>query len=279
MAEDAASPEEGEDFGHVPDGWRVVRLGQVADLCSGGTPSKQRPDFWDGKIPWASPKDLKRPRLADTEDHISEAGLSDGSRLVQAGAIFIVVRGMILARDVPVALAMVPMAFNQDMKAIVARSEIDSEFLLYGLSAYKSRLLHHIGSAAHGTKRISTSAIENFQLPMPPLAEQRAIAKMLRTVQQAKEATEKILVATRQLKQSLMRHLFTYGPVPFAQADRVAIKESEIGQVPEHWRLTKLGDIGRIGVTVHPSGMSFGQGKPVRCATTASCKYSSTLFP
>ena len=170
------------EIGPMPEQWELVRLAEVAQLYSGGTPSKQRPDFWAGAIPWASPKDLKQPRLSDVEDHISKAGLEDGSRLAPSGTVFIVVRGMILSRDVPVALTMVPMAFNQDMKAIVSGARLNSEYLLTASTAHKRALFPEISSAAHGTKRIGTSAIENFLLPLPPLREQRQIAAMLLTV-------------------------------------------------------------------------------------------------
>lgn len=197
------------ELGPVPTHWEVVRLADVAQLYSGGTPSKQRSDFWQGAIPWASPKDLKQPRLFDVEDHISPAGLEAGSRLAPAGAVFIVVRGMILSRDIPVALAMVPMAFNQDMKAIVAGNRVNREYLLAALTRHKGALLHEIGSAAHGTKRIGTSAIEGFPLPLPPPEDQERIAAAILAIDKKIEREEGRLRALGCLFDSLLHNLMT----------------------------------------------------------------------
>lgn len=265
MGEMLAPAVDGPNSPPLPHDWRITRLGEIAELASGGTPSKSRPEFWKGTIPWASPKDLKRPRLYDAEDHISEAGLKDGSRIVEPGTLFVVVRGMILARDLPVAIVKVPMAFNQDMKAVIPGPEVDGEFLLYAFQQHKPSLLPEIGTSAHGTRRISTSAIESFRFPLPPLPEQRAIAHVLRTVQRAKEATEKVVAATRQLKASLARHLFTYGPVPVDQADRVKLKETEIGAIPEHWEIKLLGELISSGPQngLYKPESSYGSGTPI----------------
>jgi type I restriction enzyme S subunit len=69
----------------------------------------------------------------------------------------------------------------------------------------------------------------------------------LRTVQGAKEACERLLAATRQLKQSLLHHLFTYGPVPFDRADQVPLKQTEIGEFAGRWTTARLGEYAVIG--------------------------------
>jgi type I restriction enzyme S subunit len=180
-------------------------LTTVADLYSGGTPSKARSDYWEGDIPWASPKDMKRPRLVDTIDHISSVAAQSGSRLVPAGSIFVVIRGMILARDIPLCIATREMAFNQDMKAIVARSGVSPDYLYYALLARKSDLLRAISTSAHGTRRISSSAVEDLVVPIPvDEADQERIASTLRALDERRLLSQQAAARLAELFEALL---------------------------------------------------------------------------
>ena len=197
------------EIGPVPESWEVKRIADVCKLVSGGTPSKGNPAFWNGSIPWASPKDMKQSRLSDAEDHISQAGRDDGSRQAPAGSIFVVIRGMILMRDVPIAQAVVPMAFNQDMKALVEHRGISSDFLLYSLQRARERLLQKVGSSAHGTRTLMTSAVEQLPIGVPKQSEQEAISKAVKLTETKESSHKRTAERLQELFRTLLHQLMT----------------------------------------------------------------------
>jgi type I restriction enzyme S subunit len=197
------------DIGPIPQSWEVVTLEEVCSFLSGGTPSKKNAEFWVGSIPWVSPKDLKRPRLTDVVDHISDAALADGSVLAPAGSVFVVIRGMILARDVPVALAEVPMAFNQDTKAIIPGSRVVPDFLLYALEAFKRNLFQKVGRSAHGTMTLMSSEIARFLIPLPDGETQKQIADAIHVTERKAESHWRKHAALSGLFRTLLHELMT----------------------------------------------------------------------
>ena len=167
-----------------PKGWPANRLRDLVDFQSGGTPSKARDDYWQGDVPWVSPKDMKRLALYDAIDHISSLVLAETSlKLVPAGSVLIVVRGMILAHTVPVAEARVPLTVNQDMKALISKGAIHSTYLLWMLQVCHDRLLSQVTTAAHGTKKLDTARLEEMIIPVPPTAMQQAFEANVRRME------------------------------------------------------------------------------------------------
>jgi type I restriction enzyme, S subunit len=157
-----------------PKGWQVKKLIELTKFQSGGTPSKSRGDLWIGTLPWVSPKDMKVVEISDSIDHVSDAVLTETNlKLVPVGSLLIVVRGMILVHTVPVAQTSVPVVINQDMKALIPNSAVDSSYLLWALKVQHARILALVDTAAHGTKKLDTSKIEALEIPVPPIEMQR----------------------------------------------------------------------------------------------------------
>ena len=89
----------------------VVLLRELADLKSGGTPSKSREDYWNGQIPWISGKTLHDLYLTDSDLYLTEAGLAAGSNLAPVGASLILVRGMSILQEIRIGLVVLPVVF------------------------------------------------------------------------------------------------------------------------------------------------------------------------
>lgn len=178
---DVPMKDSGVDWlGNVPAHWDVVPLKHLVELKSGGTPSKANLNYWDGEIPWASAKDLKVEKLHSTIDCITHNALEAGAAsLVQSGAILVVVRGMILARMFPVVETLVPMAINQDLKAVLPGKRLRATFLAWLLRGSADESLLRLDEAGHGTKALRMDAWTSMQLPVPPLEEQAEISEFI----------------------------------------------------------------------------------------------------
>lgn len=162
-----------EWLGDVPAHWVIKPLKYLMSLTSGGTPSRDNLSYWDGAVPWASSKDLKKDDLDDTQDHITQKALDDGAaELVPPGSILTVVRGMILLHTFPVVVARVPMAINQDLKAILPTAAITADFLAWLLRGASDEVLSRTDEAGHGTKVLRMDSWLAMQVPVPPEREQ-----------------------------------------------------------------------------------------------------------
>lgn len=169
-------------LGDIPRHWGVRRMKFLVRMLGGMTPNKGAAQFWGGRIPWVSPKDMKVREIADTQDHITVAALRETNiSLVKHPAVLIVVRGMILARTFPTAITRVPVTLNQDMKALIPKSELNADFLVSLLTGVQRELLNLVEEAGHGTRCLRTDSWANFSIPLPPVSEQLRINEYLRS--------------------------------------------------------------------------------------------------
>lgn len=157
----------------VPEGWERRPLHQCARLLSGGTPTKSRPEFWEGTIPWASSGELTKMRVRRTTLNITEEALESGSRLVPSETILAVVRGMSLAKEFRIGLTARSMAFNQDLKAVLAFPGVDALLLYHTLEAQRDQIRDRAGEASHGTKKLESAVLSDLPIMVPPVTLQR----------------------------------------------------------------------------------------------------------
>ncbi|HCG5281394.1 restriction endonuclease subunit S [Vibrio fluvialis] len=179
----------------LPSSWEWCRLGQIGYDLGGGTPSKSNSKYWDGEIPWVSPKDMKVDFIESAIDTVTEKAIKETTiKLIPKNSLLMVVRGMILAHSFPVALTNKDVVINQDMKALVF-SNIDPHYLLTVMKATKTTFTDLVDRSSHGTCKLISDKLWNVTLAIPPLNEQKKINIML----------EQIMDICEQLKQGIRK--------------------------------------------------------------------------
>jgi type I restriction enzyme S subunit len=167
-------------LGDIPLHWKVVALRFLVSAISGATPDTGTAEYWDGQIPWVSPKDMKKDLIEDSQEHVSDIALSASAlRLIEPGAVLIVVRGMILAHSFPTAINTRAITINQDMKALRCVPALNPYFLRAYLDGYEEHIVSLTDSSAHGTRKLETETIGRLDILVPPLAEQLQIVEHL----------------------------------------------------------------------------------------------------
>ncbi len=153
----------------IPENWKWVRIAEIIDYdLGGGTPSKQKPSYWNGNIPWMSVKDyVNNPSgINDTLEKITEEGLKNSSsNLIPAGNIIVCTRvglGKIAINNVNIAI-------NQDLRALILSKYINKNYFIY----YYNRI--NIVGKGTTVKGIKREELLNFVFPLPPLKEQKRI--------------------------------------------------------------------------------------------------------
>jgi type I restriction enzyme, S subunit len=182
-------------------------LASCGTLLTGGTPSRAKPAFWNGSIPWISAKSLKQFDLVDSEDRVTESGAKTITT-VPAGSVLFVVRGMSLAKEFRVGVAARPVTFNQDLRALVPGENIDGRYLARFLQAHTAQVLRLVDEASHGTKRLTSDRFESIPVPVPALSEQRRIATILDKADALRAKRRSALAKLDTLAESIFLSMF-----------------------------------------------------------------------
>jgi type I restriction enzyme S subunit len=232
-------------------------LGSCVRFLSGGTPSKARPEFWNGDIPWVSSGEMIASRIQDTPLHISEDGAHQGSRLVPPNTVLIVVRGMSLAKEFRVSMTQREVAFNQDLKALECEKNVDPEFLYYALLAQRDYIRELASEASHGTKRLETNVLAAFQLPVPKaIRTQRRMAAILSAYDDLIENNRRRMALLESLARRLHREWFDQLRCPGCENTRF------VDYLPRGWEKRRLDQCAQFlsGGTPSKARAEFWQG-------------------
>lgn len=164
-------------FDPLPPSWSVAPLAALGAWRGGGTPAKDVAAFWTGgAIPWVSPKDMKQFTIHDAEDRITrEAVEGSATNVVEAGSVLIVTRSGILRRILPVAVNEVPVAINQDLKALELHDGIESRYVAWALRRFEQEILHKCVKGGTTVQSVVFPKLLQFEVPLAPAAEQSRI--------------------------------------------------------------------------------------------------------
>jgi type I restriction enzyme S subunit len=196
--------------------------------------------------------------IRDSESRVTVKGSVNGTRLVPENTILFVVRGMSLAQEFRIGVTRVPVTFNQDLKAICPSRDLVPLYLAYTLKALTPQIMSIVDEASHGTRRLATDALARLEIPIPPLDEQRCIAGILEAFDDKIELNRRMNHTLEVIARAIFKSWFVdFDPV-WAKANGEqphdmdaetaalfpdAFVESELGDIPEGWRLPELDEI------------------------------------
>jgi type I restriction enzyme S subunit len=226
-----------------PAEWPRTRIKYVGRFAGGGTPDKGNAAFWNGDIPWVSPKDMKSATIDDTEDHITMEGLQNSAaKLVAPGAVLLVMRSGILRHTIPVAINRVPVALNQDMRAISPLPWVEARFLARLLEGHQQQLLNAWSKVGSTVESLESDLVGETEIAIPPLLQQRAIADYLdretARLDALVVAKERVIGLLAEKRRARITRAVTRGLDP-----RAPLRDSGIpwlGEIPAHWTTLML---------------------------------------
>jgi type I restriction enzyme, S subunit len=238
----------------------VVNLGELITIQGGGTPDRQNPDYWCGNIPWASVKDLKNVRLESTQEFITKKGVENSAtNVIPAGTVIVATR-MAVGRA---CINIMPVAINQDLKALFCSPKLLPKYLLWFLTWASNKLENQATGAT--VKGITINALNELKIPFPPLEEQRRIAAILDKASAIRSKRFEAIRLTEELLRAVFLDMF---------GDPVTN--------PKGWEIKKLEDITtKITDGVHLRPQYTQTGIPfisVKDITTGKLRFEDCKF-
>ena len=185
----------------------AVPLGELVTVTGGGTPSRNQDAYYGGSIPWVTPKDMRSWEIADSKVRITDLGLRESStKLIPADSVLVVVRSGVLKHSLPVAINRVPVALNQDMKALSPDGQIFPEYLAHFLRAMSPAILSWVRATT--ADNLPVEKLRALLVPLPAVSEQRRIADILDQADSARAKRQESITQVDDLARSIFLDMF-----------------------------------------------------------------------
>lgn len=196
------------EAGEIPFDWIDMPIGAMAEVTSGGTPSRKVAAFWDGDIPWVTTAELDGGQVTEASQHITAAGLQNSAaKWLPPGALLIALYGQGKTRG-KCAVLRIAATTNQACAAIQLADEVDSDFVRHNLI----HRYEYIRSLSNGgsQENLSGLIVKQIRVGLPPTRrEQHSIASALTDADALIDSLEQLLTKKRQIKQGAMQELLT----------------------------------------------------------------------
>jgi len=195
------------ELGQIPEDWEVSRLGDIASVTAGGTPSRANAQYWNGDIPWITTSEVGFGTIDHAEQFITRTGLENSAaKLVPPGTLLMALYGQGKTRG-KVGVLGFEAATNQACATIALNRDVSGKFAFHFLdSQYEAiRKLSNTGNQ----ENLNSSLVRSIPILLPPVAEQEAIAGALSDADVLIESLEQLLAKKRQIKQGAMQELLT----------------------------------------------------------------------
>ena len=226
------------ELGWIPEDWEVKRLGELCEVYSGGTPSTAISEYYGGEILWINSGDLNKTKIFSVEGRITELGLRNSSaKIIQPETLLIALYG---ATAGVVAISKIEAAINQAVLAIIPRRDF-VYFLLHQLIHLQDFIKRTYKQG--GQANLSGELVKSCPLALPPLPEQKKIAEILSTWDEAIEKLNSYIEAKKKLKKALMQRLLTGKQRIKEFIVREGYKKTELGWIPEDWEVKRFDEV------------------------------------
>lgn len=209
--------------------WKIYRLGQITDWFSGGTPRKNIDRYWNGDIPWISASSMSNNRIYTSDLKITEEGLQSGSKLANKDDILLLVRGSILHQKIPVGIVMNEVSYNQDVKRIKVKDNLNPWFLLYWFMGNEKTLLQKVDVTGIGAGKFDTAFLQNYPISLPSLKEQKIIVDIVKSLDDKIHLNNQINQTLESIAQAIFKSWFIdFEPVHAKIAAKQEGKDPEL---------------------------------------------------